>query len=48
VSFNDNLSFLLSPARRRGWVRGLRTSIPPHLTSPPGGGEELEVKAELY
>ena len=24
---------LLSPARGRGWVRGLRMSIPPHLTS---------------
>ena len=33
---------LLSPARGRGWVRGPRTSIPPHLTSPPSGGEEPE------
>jgi hypothetical protein len=35
---------LLSPARGRGRVRGLRTSIPPHLTSPPSGGEEYEEK----
>jgi hypothetical protein len=33
---------LLSPARGRGGERGLRTSIPPLLTSPPSGGEELE------
>src|SRR5215218_7858164 len=33
---------LLSPARGRGWVRGRRTSIPPHLASPPSGGEEHE------
>src|SRR5262249_52387085 len=33
---------LLSPARGRGWERGLRTSIPPLLTSPPSGGEEHE------
>src|SRR5215208_5499683 len=33
---------LLSPARGRGWVRGLRTSLPPHLASPPSGGEETE------
>jgi hypothetical protein len=33
---------LLSPARGRGGVRGQRTSIPPHLTSLPGGGEEYE------
>ena len=33
---------LLSPARGRGRVRGLRTSTPPHLTSPPSGGEEHE------
>ena len=33
----------LSPARGRGRVRGLRTSIPPpHLASPPRGGEEHE------
>jgi hypothetical protein len=37
---------LLSPARGRGWVRGLRTSIPPHLASPPSGGEEYEL--EMY
>src|SRR6267378_3543918 len=36
--------FLLSPARGRGWVRGMRTSLPPLLTSPPSGGEELEEK----
>ncbi len=37
------LTFMhLSPARGRGWVRGLRTSLPPHLASPPSGGEELE------
>jgi hypothetical protein len=34
--------FLLSPARGRGWERGLRTSIPPLLASPPSGGEEHE------
>src|SRR4051794_24687531 len=34
---------LLSPARGRGWVRGMRTSLPPHLASPPSGGEELEL-----
>jgi hypothetical protein len=34
---------LLSPARGRGWVRGHRQLVqPPHLTSPPSGGEELE------
>jgi hypothetical protein len=33
---------LLSPDRGRGWERGLRTSIPPLLTSPPSGGEELD------
>src|SRR5688572_16961202 len=34
---------LLSPARGRGWVRGLHgLSMPPHLASPPSGGEELE------
>src|SRR5436190_24064758 len=36
--------FPLSPARGRGRVRGLRTSIPPHLASPPSGGEEFEGK----
>jgi len=36
------LLILLSPARGRGWVRGRRTSIPPHLASPPSGGEEYE------
>src|SRR6202048_3817296 len=34
---------LLSPAGGRGRVRGIRTSLPPHLTSPPGGGEEFEL-----
>ena len=34
---------LLSPARGRGWVRGMRTSLPPHLASPPSGGEEFEL-----
>src|SRR5580704_9254826 len=35
--------FLLSPARGRGWVRGLRTIFDaPHLASPPNGGEEHE------
>jgi hypothetical protein len=39
---NFSLSFmLLSPVRGRGGERGLRTSIPPLLTSPPNGGEEL-------
>src|SRR5262249_16117087 len=34
---------LLSPARGRGWVRGLRQLLqPPHLTSPPCGGGEYE------
>src|SRR5215203_2825034 len=34
---------LLSPVRGRGWVRGLHElSMPPHLASPPSGGEELE------
>jgi hypothetical protein len=33
---------LLSPARGRGGERGLRTSFPPLLTSPPSGGEEYE------
>ncbi len=33
----------LSPARGRGWERGLRKLVqPPHPTSPPSGGEELE------
>jgi hypothetical protein len=40
------LFFLLSPARGRGGVRGMRTigrsSKPPHLASPPSGGEEYE------
>jgi hypothetical protein len=35
---------LLSPARGRGWVRGIPTSFPPHLASPPSGGEELELR----
>jgi tRNA(Ile)-lysidine synthase len=43
----SNSSFkLLSPVRGRGWVRGLQEteqpSDPPHLTSPPSGGEEHE------
>src|SRR5215207_601743 len=38
---------LLSPARGRGWVRGKRTSSPPHLASPPSGGEEHEVRFVL-
>ncbi|TMJ23850.1 MAG: hypothetical protein E6G95_18955, partial [Alphaproteobacteria bacterium] len=33
---------VVSPARGRGRVRGLRTSLPPHLASPPSGGEEYE------
>src|ERR687898_1112894 len=33
---------LLSPVGGRGWVRAQRTSIPPHLASPPSGGEEYE------
>ena len=33
---------LLSPVRGRGRVRGLQSSSPPHLTSPPSGGEEYE------
>src|SRR5258708_38374639 len=35
--------WLLTPARGRGWVRGMRTSLPPHLASPPSGGEEFEM-----
>src|SRR5262249_6267145 len=35
-------SSLLSPARGRGWERGLRTLSPPLLASPPSGGEEHE------
>src|SRR3979490_2032592 len=34
---------LLCPAGGRGWVRGLRQLVqPPHLSSPPSGGEEHE------
>src|SRR5207302_4945156 len=33
----------LSPARGRGRVRGRRTFCPPHLTSPPSGGEEQQL-----
>ena len=33
---------LLSLARGRGGVRGLRTDSPPHLAAPPSGGEEYE------
>ena len=29
-----------------GRVRGMRTSLPPRLTSPPGGGEEFELCLE--
>jgi hypothetical protein len=37
------LFFLLSPARGRGWVRGLHTIVDHPLTQPlPQGGEELE------
>src|SRR6185437_2604843 len=37
--------YLLSPARGRGWERGLRTAIaPPLLTSPPRGGEEYDAR----
>src|ERR1700722_1669645 len=36
------LIILLSPARGRGGERGLRTSLPPLLASPPNGGEEHE------
>ena len=36
VTTSAHLEFgLLSPARGRGWVRGLCTSSPPHLASPP-------------
>ncbi len=35
---------LLSPDRGRGWVRGLRTLLPPLLASPPFGGEEHEME----
>jgi hypothetical protein len=48
MNINDNHLFLLSPARGRGWVRGLHPSLPPHLTSPPSGGEEYEVKVGSY
>jgi hypothetical protein len=42
---NFSLSFmLLSPVRGRGGERGLRTSIPPLLASPPSGGEKPEVR----
>jgi hypothetical protein len=35
--------FLLSPARGRGWERGLPQLVqPPLLASPPIGGEEYE------
>src|SRR5215217_7579767 len=35
---------LLSPARGRGWERGLRELYkPPLLASPPSGGEEHEL-----
>src|SRR5215831_2547106 len=34
--------YLLSPARGRGWVRGLHTSLAPLLSSPPSGGDALE------
>src|SRR5262249_52499520 len=38
---------LLSPARGRGWVRGLQESFrPPLLTSPPSGGEEFELRPQ--
>jgi hypothetical protein len=38
---------LLSPDRGRGWVRGLHElSKPPHLASPPSGGEESELEEE--
>src|SRR5262249_36495849 len=37
---------LLSPARGRGWERGLHElSEPPLLASPPSGGEESEEAA---
>ena len=39
---------LLSPARGRGWERGLRElSMPPLLASPPSGGEEYELFQSL-
>ena len=45
--FSPSKLSLLSPARGRGWERGLdEPSQPPLLTSPPGGGEELEKKSE--
>jgi len=45
IGSNFSLSLmLLSPARGRGGERGLRTSIPPLLASPPSGGEEHEVR----
>src|SRR5829696_5557961 len=38
----------LSPARGRGWVRGLQAAFEaPQLTSPPGGGEEHEGMREV-
>src|SRR5216684_9328074 len=40
---------LLSLARGRGWVRGLRQLVqPPHLASPPSGGEEHESGGEEH
>ncbi|SEN93057.1 hypothetical protein SAMN02990966_00573 [Rhodospirillales bacterium URHD0017] len=42
TSISISTLMLLSSARGRGWERGLHPSIPPLLTSPPGGGEEHE------
>ena len=39
----DAIPMLLSPARGRGWVRGMRTSLPPHLASPPGGERNMKM-----
>ena len=35
------------PARGRGWVRGPRTSIPPHLTSPLAGERNMRERCEI-
>src|SRR6266851_7481218 len=39
--FSSLLFLLLSPARGRGWVRGVTHPVsPPHLTSPPSRASE--------
>src|SRR5258708_33528184 len=43
VDLRHTMLFLLSPARGRGWVRGLYPSSPPHLTSPLAGERNMNV-----